>query len=134
MNSKQSHDPMHRRTSDQAAFENCANPVSASELTCGAKTRAGAPCRNIPMKNGRCRMHGGGSTGPKTAAGIARHRAAVTIHGGKSRSTGVPGPHSRTQSWRASADRAGIEGASMSSDTPDIINRARCSSSRLWSE
>ncbi len=85
MNSKQSHDPMHRRTSDQAAFGNCANPVSASELTCGAKTRAGAPCRNIPMKNGRCRMHGGGSTGPKTAAGIARHRAAVTIHGGRSR-------------------------------------------------
>jgi len=37
------------------------------------------------MKNGRCRMHGGGSTGPKTAAGLARWRAAVTIHGGRSR-------------------------------------------------
>ncbi|MDG0814216.1 HGGxSTG domain-containing protein [Cohnella rhizosphaerae] len=32
---------------------------------CGAKTRNGACCINIPMKNGRCRMHGGKSTGPK---------------------------------------------------------------------
>src|SRR5690625_5026404 len=30
---------------------------------CGAKTRAGHPCKNRPMKNGRCRMHGGKSTG-----------------------------------------------------------------------
>ena len=36
------------------------------------------------MKNGRCRMHGGASTGPKTADGLARWRAAVTIHGGRS--------------------------------------------------
>lgn len=27
--------------------------------TCGAKTRSGASCRNYPMVNGRCRMHGG---------------------------------------------------------------------------
>src|SRR5690606_24636193 len=31
---------------------------------CGAKTRSGLPCRNRPMANGRCRMHGGKSTGP----------------------------------------------------------------------
>lgn len=28
---------------------------------CGAKTRNGTPCQNAPMKNGRCRMHGGKS-------------------------------------------------------------------------
>ena len=33
------------------------------------------------MPNGRCRMHGGSSTGPKTAEGLARIRAARTIHG-----------------------------------------------------
>ena len=33
------------------------------------------------MKNGRCRMHGGGSTGAKTAEGRARIVAARTIHG-----------------------------------------------------
>lgn len=32
---------------------------------CGAKTRNGEPCKNYAMANGRCRMHGGKSTGPK---------------------------------------------------------------------
>lgn len=31
---------------------------------CGAKTRSGKPCKNWAMPNGRCRMHGGKSTGP----------------------------------------------------------------------
>ncbi|WP_304519143.1 HGGxSTG domain-containing protein [Advenella sp. FME57] len=30
---------------------------------CGAKTRSGQRCRNRAMENGRCRMHGGKSTG-----------------------------------------------------------------------
>ena len=30
---------------------------------CGAKTRSGKPCKNGAMENGRCRMHGGKSTG-----------------------------------------------------------------------
>jgi hypothetical protein len=33
------------------------------------------------MKNGRCRLHGGLSTGPKTAEGIERIRKARTKHG-----------------------------------------------------
>jgi hypothetical protein len=33
------------------------------------------------MPNGRCRMHGGKSTGPKTAEGIERIRASRTKHG-----------------------------------------------------
>jgi hypothetical protein len=48
---------------------------------CGAKTRAGTPCRSAAMPNGRCRMHGGPSTGPKTEAGIAAIRASRTKHG-----------------------------------------------------
>jgi len=48
---------------------------------CGAKNRAGCPCRAPAMKNGRCRMHGGKSTGPRTAEGLARLRAARTTHG-----------------------------------------------------
>ncbi len=31
---------------------------------CGAKTRSGAPCQSPAMPNGRCRLHGGLSTGP----------------------------------------------------------------------
>lgn len=36
------------------------------------------------MPNGRCRMHGGGSTGPRTPEGLERLREARTIHGGRS--------------------------------------------------
>lgn len=44
---------------------------------CGARCRSGAPCkaRRMVRDDGtlarRCRMHGGGSTGPRTAAGRA---------------------------------------------------------------
>src|SRR5271165_2673433 len=48
---------------------------------CGAKTRAGVPCRAPAMANGRCRIHGGTSTGPRTAAGLARLAAARTTKG-----------------------------------------------------
>ena len=48
---------------------------------CGAKTRRGTPCKCSAMPNGRCRIHGGLSTGPKTGDGIERIRRAVTKHG-----------------------------------------------------
>ena len=48
---------------------------------CGAKTRRGTPCRSPAMSNGRCRMHGGASTGPRTAEGLARARHARWKHG-----------------------------------------------------
>ena len=41
---------------------------------CGARTRAGCCCRQPAMANGRCRMHGGLSTGPRTPEGLARCR------------------------------------------------------------
>lgn len=34
---------------------------------CGAKTRSGQPCKSRAMANGRCRMHGGKSTGAPAA-------------------------------------------------------------------
>jgi hypothetical protein len=36
------------------------------------------------MANGRCRMHGGTSTGPRTAAGLEASRKARWKHGGYS--------------------------------------------------
>ncbi len=49
---------------------------------CGARTRAGAPCRGPAVRGRwRCRMHGGKSTGPRTAEGLERLRAARTRHG-----------------------------------------------------
>jgi hypothetical protein len=51
---------------------------------CGATTRAGCSCRQPAMANGRCRFHGGKSTGPRTAAGLARARRARLTHGFRS--------------------------------------------------
>jgi hypothetical protein len=48
---------------------------------CGAKTRRGTLCMAPAMKNGRCRMHGGCSTGPKTPEGLARSQKANWKHG-----------------------------------------------------
>jgi len=48
---------------------------------CGAKTRKGPPCKNWAMANGRCRMHGGKSTGPRTPEGLERIRQANWKHG-----------------------------------------------------
>jgi hypothetical protein len=48
---------------------------------CGAKTRKGTPCKGPAMRNGRCRMHGGASTGPRTGPGLARSRRANSKHG-----------------------------------------------------
>src|SRR5258708_38615422 len=47
----------------------------------GARTRRGTPCLCPAMVNGRCRIQGGLSTGPKTAKGIERIRQANTKHG-----------------------------------------------------
>jgi hypothetical protein len=48
---------------------------------CGARTRASAPCKGPAMPNGRCRMHGGASTGPRTPEGLRRIVKARTVHG-----------------------------------------------------
>jgi hypothetical protein len=49
---------------------------------CGAKAHTtGLACRAPAMPNGRCRLHGGKSTGPRTPEGLARLAAAHTTHG-----------------------------------------------------
>ncbi len=49
---------------------------------CSAKTRRGTACQRPANKqNGRCRLHGGRSTGPKSAEGRAKIAAANLRHG-----------------------------------------------------
>jgi hypothetical protein len=55
------------------------NPQAAPR--CDARNRAGEPCRAPAMVNGRCRLHGGKSTGPRTREGLQRLRVARTVHG-----------------------------------------------------
>lgn len=48
-------------------------PPELHDLRCGAKTRAGTPCKmNALFRSGRCKLHGGLSTGPTSVAGKAR--------------------------------------------------------------
>ena len=39
---------------------------------CNARTKSGKPCRAMKLKGGRCKWHGGLSTGPRTPEGKAR--------------------------------------------------------------
>jgi len=52
----------------------------------GAKTRTDGARQNPAIKNrSRCKLHGGRSTGPRTAEGKARVAATHTKHGRRSR-------------------------------------------------
>ena len=53
---------------------------------CGARTKGtGDPCRRLPCKNGRCKLHGGHSTGPRTPEGLERCKMASWKHGRRSK-------------------------------------------------
>lgn len=58
---------------------------------CGAKTRRGTACQRKALDNGRCRNHGGLSTGAKTVEGRAKIGAAQ---------------RERWQAWRAANNRS----------------------------
>jgi len=41
-------------------------PDELLDMTCGARTRAGTPCKRRDLyRSGRCKLHGGLSTGPR---------------------------------------------------------------------
>lgn len=53
-------------------------------LTCGAKKRDGQLCRSTNLcANGRCKFHGGRSTGPRSAEGRARALANLELGRGQ---------------------------------------------------
>jgi hypothetical protein len=44
------------------------------------RARTGRPCQDAAMPNGRCKLHGGKSTGPRTPEGLERwHKIHVQI-------------------------------------------------------
>jgi hypothetical protein len=77
-----SNEPHENRTKIPVLLKNGnpqGNPMNAPR--CGAKTRRVTPCQAPAMANGRCRMHGGKSTGPRTPEGLARSKKANWKHG-----------------------------------------------------
>jgi hypothetical protein len=60
------------------------NSIAAAQAAtrCGARRKHdGCPCQQPAMANGRCRLHGGKSTGAKTPEGAERARQAALRHG-----------------------------------------------------
>jgi hypothetical protein len=51
---------------------------------CGARSkRTGKPCRGAAMPNGRCKLHGGKSTGPRMPERLKRSRTPHSIARGR---------------------------------------------------
>ena len=59
------------------------SPIASTP--CGARNRRGSPCKCPAMPNGRCRLHGGLSTGPRSPAGLKASQTSRRIHGRYSR-------------------------------------------------
>lgn len=71
-------------------------------MTCGAKTRAGTPCKQKGLyDSGRCKLHGGLSTGPTSPEGKARallnlkHRKAAKMSQNRLRTSSKPSQNPR---------------------------------------
>lgn len=54
-------------------------PGATDPHLCGARTRGGGPCRSLALPNGRCKWHGGRSTGPRTPEGKRRSSANLIL-------------------------------------------------------
>lgn len=74
-----------RRQASRAASASRQSKAPVVRPQCGARCRDGHPCAAPAVwcaatrrpRNGRCRMHGGLSTGPRTVEGRARVAAAT---------------------------------------------------------
>ena len=67
------------------ATQTCSSPKNPGQ-SCGARTRRGTACQKTPLAGKtRCRLHGGLSTGPRTAEGKARIAVAHWKHGRRSK-------------------------------------------------
>jgi hypothetical protein len=80
-------------------------------IRCEAKTRQGTLCQRPGTKrNGKCRLHGGHSTGPRTKEGLARLVASKTTHG------------KFTAEKRAAARRFAEQGRQMRAELAELAN------------
>ena len=76
---------------------------------CEARTRGGTSCqRPARLPVGRCKLHGGASTGPRTKDGLARLTEARTKHG------------KFTREKRAEARRFAEEGRQMRAELAEL--------------
>ena len=79
-------------------------------IRCLAKTRRGTKCQSAAYKhNGRCRLHGGLSTGARTAEGLQRISEANLKHGRQTKEKLKAQRHSADVGRRVRAELKRIE-------------------------
>jgi hypothetical protein len=70
---KMNNEPLEREPIDRVRARLEALLKANAAPRCGARSkRTGKPCRGAAMPNGRCKLHGGKSTGPRTPEGLER--------------------------------------------------------------
>lgn len=85
-------------------------PEHLRAIPCGATTRAGTPCKmTVLYSSGRCKLHGGKSTGAKTKAGRKRQRDGYRAWLEKQRASKAGRKRTRTYT----SDVAGIGGVTL---------------------
>jgi len=73
MTSKVNNNPLQPNDNELKQWQKALERAKASPR-CGAKTRSATECKSPAMLNGRCRMHGGASTGaPKGNQNALKH-------------------------------------------------------------
>jgi hypothetical protein len=81
-----SNEPLEREPIDRMRARLEALLKANAAPRCGARSkRTGKPCQAAAMPNGRCKLHGGKSTGPRTPEGLERSRKANWKHGRRSK-------------------------------------------------
>ena len=79
-------------------------------IRCLAKTRRGTKCQSAAYKhNGRCRLHGGLSTGARTLEGLKRISEANLKHGRRTKEKLAANRHSADVGRRVRAELKRIE-------------------------
>jgi hypothetical protein len=90
----------------QRATEERARLRELRKKACGARTRAGHPCRRKGLgKGGRCPNHGGMSTGPRTPEGRARLSALLKARWALSHSSALQEAKSKVEKNRNASSR-----------------------------
>jgi hypothetical protein len=83
-------------------------------IRCLAKTRRGTKCQRAAYKhNGRCRLHGGLSTGARTQEGLERISEANLKHGRRTKEKLAANRHSADVGRRVQSKLKKIEGELM---------------------
>ena len=91
---------------------------------CGAKTRRGTECQRPAHKiNGRCRLHGGASTGPLSAEGLKRISDANFRHGNSTKAKIQAKRYAAKVGRKVNAELKKIEQRLITSGLYDVGNK-----------